>query len=223
MTSLRVIYSNRLGARETGPGEWIGVANTDFFGAKFRRAIDAHETGIFLLLHADTAFSDWSLLVDRCRNVFDRHADLAMWSPDFTHTSFPNRRVRLADGPGPGLITVRFPDGIVLAIREDVVRWLKQLDYAENNFGWGIIWAAVAHATTCGLLVCRDTNLVVEHEASRGYDKEDAERQCERFLSQLSLTEQQQIERLKKPVRKKPEKPASLWARLAKVALIRRR
>lgn len=202
VTSLRVIYSNRAERPETGPGDWIAVSNSAFFGAKFRRAIEAHEGGIFLLLHADTAFSDWPLLVDRCRAVFDRHENLAMWSPDFTHTAFPNSRVKLADGPESGLISVCFPDGIVLAIREDVVRWLKQLDYSENNLGWGIIWAAVAYATTRGLLVCRDANLIVEHEVSRGYDATDAKRQSDRFLSQLSLDEQQQIEHLRELIRK---------------------
>jgi hypothetical protein len=221
VTSLRVIYSNRAEAQETGPGDWIAVANTDFFGAKFHRAIEAHEAGIFLLLHADTAFSDWPSLVDRCRNVFGRHADLAIWSPDFTHTAFPNSRVKLADGPEPGLISVGFPDAIVLAIREDVVRWLKELDYSENNIGWGIAWAAMAYATTRNLLVCRDTNLVVEHEVSRGYDATDATRQRDHFLSQLSVREQQEIERLRGLV-KKPEKPIGFWAGLAKVALTRR-
>jgi hypothetical protein len=46
VTSLRVIYSNRAEAQETGPGDWIAVANTDFFGAKFHRAIETHEAGI---------------------------------------------------------------------------------------------------------------------------------------------------------------------------------
>jgi hypothetical protein len=126
--SVRVIYSNAAEAPESGPGDWIQVPNSAFFGTKFCRGIEAHGRGILLLLHADTDCSDWPALVDRCRDVFDRHSDLAMWSPDFTHTSFPNSRVKLADGPEPGLISVGFPDGIVLAIREDVVRWLKQLD-----------------------------------------------------------------------------------------------
>jgi O-antigen biosynthesis protein len=218
VTSLRVVYSNSAGAKETGPGDWIDVPNSAFFGAKFRRAIETHNGGIFLLLHADTAFSDWPALVERCQDVFDRHADLAIWSPDFTHTSFPNSRVKLADGPEPGLISVGFPDGIVLALRDDVVRWLKDLDYSENNLGWGIVWAAVAYATTRGLLVCRDANLIVGHEVGRGYDTTNARRQGERFLSQLSADEQRQIDSLRELV-KKPEKPLGFWARLAKVAL----
>lgn len=202
VTRLSVVYSNRAEAEESGPGTWIAVPNSAFFGTKFHRVIETHDRGLLLLIHADTSFHDWPALVDRCRALFSRHADLAMWSPDFTHTSFPNSRVKLAEGPGPGLISVGFPDMIVLAIREDVVRWLRGLDYSENNLGWGIGWAAMAHATTRDLLVCRDTGMIVQHDVSRGYDATDATRQREVFLSQLSPDELREIARLRELVKK---------------------
>jgi hypothetical protein len=209
VTRLSVIYSNRAGSPETGPGDWISVPDTAFFGAKFRRALDAYAGGILLLIHADTAFADWPALVDRCRGLFGRHADLGIWSPDFTHTPFPNRRVWTGKGPGRGLITVAFPDGIVVALREEVVRWLQTLDYSENNLGWGIIWAAVANALNRNLLVCRDTRMTVEHAAGSGYDSTDASRQRDIFLSQLPADDRRRIDDLWTLIRtpKKQRKP----------------
>jgi hypothetical protein len=202
VSKVTVIYSNAAETPESGPGDWVAVPNSAFFGAKFRRALDAHARGILLLLHADTGYHDWPGLVDRCREVFAAHPGLALWSPDFTHTSFPNDKVRLAEGPGPGLIQVAFPDGIVLALRQDIVRWLQTLDYSDNNLGWGITWAAVARASTRGFLVCRDTRLVVEHEASRGYDASDAKRQRDMFLSQLTREQKDRIAFLQSRVKK---------------------
>jgi len=192
--NLSVIYSNRAETPETGPGDWRSVRNSAFFGAKFRTALDVYQGGILLLFHADTSFSDWPALVDRCRSVFRNHPDLGIWSPDFTHTPFPNSFVRIGDGPEPGLISVGYPDGIIVALREDVVRRLQELDYSKNNLGWGIIWAGVAYSFTHNLLVCRETNLVVEHALGRGYDSEEATGQRELFLSQLTIQERNQVE-----------------------------
>jgi hypothetical protein len=192
--NLSVIYSNRAEMPETGPGDWISVHNSAFFGAKFRAALDVYEGGIFLLFHADTSFSDWPALVDRCRSVFRNHPNLGIWSPDFTHTPFPNSSVRISDGPEPELVSVGFPDGIVVALCEDVVRRLQELDYSKNNLGWGIIWAGVAYSFTHNLLVCRETSLVVEHAMSTGYDSQEATRQSELFLSQLTIQERNQVE-----------------------------
>lgn len=216
--TLVVIYSNVAETPENGPGDWHQTANSQFFGGKFRKALDLHDGGIFLLIHADTDFADWPALLTRCRTLFQDHSDLGIWSPNFTNTYWTNARVHMGDGPGPGLITVAQTDGIVFALSPTVVDRLHSLDYSANHYGWGIDWAATAYCHSRKLLVCRDTRLVVTHPESRGYEFAAAWDQAKSFLTQLTPQESHHLTVLRRHVLTRIRRETPLLRRLLRAA-----
>lgn len=210
-----VVYSNAAEMDVDGPGEWVRVPNTDFFGRKFRRCLDLFEGDIFLLIHADTDFSDWPALVQRCKDSFAAIPEMGVWAPDFTNTHWTTPKVtilpvdRLA-----GLVSVAQTDGIVFAMPKPVIARLRRLDYDDNNMGWGIDFAAIAYARTTGMLVCRDMTLTVGHEQSRGYRGAAAAEQMRQFYTQLSDAERDQVHLLGSYITWQGRELAGLRARL---------
>lgn len=181
---LSVIYSNRAGTPEDGPGEWRAVPQSWFFGRKFAFSLTQHgEADILLQIQADTRHPDWPEVLRRCRAAFAAVPDLGIWAPRRDRTPYVN--MVTGRHAGSGLDEVLQTDGVVWALSPAVVGWLRGLDYGHNNLGWGIDWAALAHARAAGLSVLTDPALMIEHLPGRGYADAQARRQMLRFLEQL--------------------------------------
>src|SRR5204863_5912010 len=103
---LSVIYPNHAARPEHGPGNWIEVPQSDYFGRKFRTSLDHVATDeTLLLIQADATCNDWPALYTRCAEVFHDHPNVGLWSPSISNTPFPNNLV--ATGPyADGLIEV---------------------------------------------------------------------------------------------------------------------
>ncbi len=194
---LTVVYSHPEASMVEAAGDWVLLPDDQFFGPKFAAALDRTAPGeAMLLIHADTAFHDWPLLVRRCRAAFATVADLAIWAPDFTFTPWATALVALPSGqvgPDAALVPVVQTDGIVTAFSPETLDRLRLLDCAGNNLGWGIDWAALGFAYASGRLVMRDTAVKVTHEKGRGYGRDNAQAEMQRFFAGLTAAEQQQI------------------------------
>lgn len=189
-----VVYSNSAESDVEGPGDWLRVSNADFFGKKFRCCLEAFTGGTFLLIHADTDFHDWALLVRRCGAVFVALPGIGVWTPQISNSWWRNSAVELLPiSEMPGLVSVAQTDGIVFALAPPVIDRLRQFDYEVNNLGWGIDLGAVVCARTAGLLVCCDTTLRVAHDKSRGYQDDAAFAQMRAFQTQFTLPELDQL------------------------------
>jgi glycosyltransferase involved in cell wall biosynthesis len=189
--SLTVIYSTRDGQSLTGPGKWEQVPNEEYFGKKFQRVIDAFQGDVCLLVHADAFHDSWADVLEKCRTAFvERRAQLGVWAPDVDHKAVPTQVARLLFLDKHGQCAVTQTDCVVCAFGSPVMDRLKQLDFSQNNLGWGIDWAAIAYAYTHHLLVVVDQTLTVKHAPGRGYASEEAQRQMVSFLKQLTPQEQ---------------------------------
>jgi hypothetical protein len=196
---LSVVYSNAAEQPESGPGHWVQVPNSAYFGPKFEAALAHTPPGaVLLLIHADTTHADWPAVVARCRAAFARYAHLGVWAPEVGDTPYRTEWVSLLPQPGdPALVAVMQTDGIVFALAPAIQQRLRSMDYACNNLGWGIDWAAAAHALCSGHLVLRDTALHVGHTRGSGYDTQAAEAQMRAFLAQLPMPERNMVALLK--------------------------
>lgn len=189
--SLTVIYSTRDGQPLSGPGEWEQAPDEEFFGKKFKRVLDAFQGDVCLLVHADAFHDAWADVLEKCRTAFvERRGQLGVWAPDVDHKPVSTHVARLAFLDKHGQCAVTQTDGVVCAFSSPVMDRLKQLDFSQNNLGWGIDWAAIAYAYTHHLLVVVDQTLTVKHAPGRGYDSNEAQSQMANFLKQLTAQEQ---------------------------------
>lgn len=181
---LTVIHSDPSGTAPPASREWEIVPNSHFYGLKFRRSLDLLAGDVMLQVQADTVCADWPGLVAAARRAFLTRPGIGVWSPDVNFTPMPTRLTTLAAADGP-LRHVAIVDGIVWALSAAVCARLSAFDYARNNVGWGIDWAASAFAHATGREVLVDTSITVEHPMSRGYATENALDQLEEFLEEL--------------------------------------
>lgn len=194
---LTVIYSNKANRPETGPGTWVQVPQSWYYGAKFRAALDmigADE--IMLQVHADAHSEDWAALALRCAACFDARDDLGIWTPDITWTPWPSEVVGRGVISGTTLLRVAQTDGIVWALHPALYPALRALDYSGNNLGWGIDWVALYDSMQKRRLVVRDLSQAVSHPRSRGYHNAEAAQHMKNFLGQLPASDQREIMRL---------------------------
>lgn len=186
---LDVIYSNHDGLPEEGPGQWHGVPQAWYFGAKFRKSLDLHGgSGLPMLqVNADADCDDWAGLAARAAAAFVRAPDLGVWGPEIDVTPWPTWLVAPDPPADPdALADVLQTDGVVWALAPAVLARLAALDYGANNLGWGIDWAAVRFAGLDGLAVRRDRAVRIRHPQDRGYDNTEADSGMQAFLAQLS-------------------------------------
>jgi hypothetical protein len=222
LARVTVLYSNPAETPETGPGTWVHLPNSAYFGPKFTAALRATaEEEVLLLIHADTDYADWPSLLARCTAAFAILPDLGLWAPDFTFTPWRSDIATLFTQPeAPGLVSVMQTDGIITAFAPATLNRLRLLDLSNNNLGWGIDWAAVAFCYATGLRVLRDTTLIVTHTQSRGYAAKAAESDMAAFLAQLTMAERTQIALLRAYFlnREDAKRPwySRLWHALAK-------
>ena len=184
------IYSNASGQPETGPGRWIGVPQSDYFGRKLARVLDSVAPDqAMLLIQADARCDDWPGLVRRCKAVLARDPGIGIWSPKIDNTAFPTMLASLGRRSDDGLIEVMQTDAIVLGMVPSVVDRLRTLDFGANNLGWGVDWAAICAARTHDLVAVSDVSVKVAHPKSRGYETTQAEQGMRAFLDQLTPEE----------------------------------
>ena len=81
------------------------------------------------------------------------------------------------------------PAAIVLGLAPDVVQRLRKLDYRENNLGWGVDWVALCYTYANNGIAVRDRSVAIRHDPGSGYPPQEAARQRDAFLRQMTLTE----------------------------------
>jgi len=160
-----------------------------FWADKFLACLEACTADRMLILHGDCQCDDWAMLVRKCDEAFARLPGLGVWAPVIKGSFYEieNTRItRLGDTP---YSLVTHYDAICFALSRAIVHRMRQADYSANLYGWGISGMMIASAYSRNMLVVVDESTTVRHPAGRGYPSEEAKRQREAFLEQLSIQE----------------------------------
>lgn len=187
---VQIVHSQRnpLASGSSHGVEVSMVSDEDFFGRKFRTVLNAADGKPLLLIQADAECDDWPGLLSRFEHMLAKYP-IGVWAPAINHTSWVNQKVNIRAMGTPDLIQVSQTDAIVLGLSNSVVKRLSSLDYASNNLGWGIDWAAIISAISMGQLVVRDLSIRVIHKQGSGYRQSEAAQQQKIFLDQLTDAE----------------------------------
>ena len=169
--------------------EALRVPDDWFWGRKFKACLDLCESDLMLVIQGDVSCDNWAAAVDRCAQSFGCNEKIGVYAPLVDYAYFDLNKTFIERLNSTSLSIVALVDGIAFAISRPVVNRLKNLSYDDNNYGWGILWAAVSYAYSHGLIAVLDDSVKVSHPKSRGYDSGAAHRKMVQFLQQLSLDE----------------------------------
>jgi hypothetical protein len=184
-----VVYSNREGTTETGPGDWVQVPDAYFYSKKFETCLE-HFTGeVMLQVQADASCDDWPALISALESAFERPT-MGVWSPVVDFSGWPLDRVALTP-MSESLTYVATTDSVVWGLSAQVCSRLHELDYDLDPFGYGygIDIAASAIAFSRGGEVVMDSRVFVSHPHGTAYDRNAADAGSQFFLAQLSHAE----------------------------------
>jgi len=187
--SVRLTYSTRGGDIVIPRVEGIRVPSESYFGSKFEHSIRHWNDEAMLLVHADTFATDWKEVAAACSRALDS-PPIKLWSPEIDVTPWPTALVQFDQSSTSSYLAVVHTDAIVLGLAPEVVQRLRQLDYRGNNLGWGIDWAALCYTYANNGIAVRDRSVSIRHDTGTGYPLQDAARQMEAFLGQMTLPEQ---------------------------------
>ena len=195
-----IIYSTKKNSNLNGPGQWIKVSDEFYYGRKFLKIITEFSYDILLQIHADAFCDDWLGLVERCYSIHCTYEYIGVWSPTPDNSAWQNNEVFLSELGDSGLISVAQTDCIVWSIKKTVSERLKKMNITKNNLGWGIDWAAICFCYCSGYLVVRDLNFTIKHKLGTGYLANEAGKQMNDFLEELSTQEKIMYHLLRKSI-----------------------
>ena len=197
-----LVYSDADDAlRLMAPCRTVHTPDGWFFGRKFRTCLDNCDEGVMLVITGDVFCQDWPGLVGRCRWAFQEYENLGVWAPLIDFTSWPLEKTLIGPVAGTDLSLVVQTDSIVFAMGAEVVSRMKNLNYEENHYGWGIDWAAMACCYARGMFAAVDKGIAVRHPAVTTYDNSACIGQMHDFLQQLDDSERIQYLRLQSHLR----------------------
>jgi hypothetical protein len=163
--------------------------NELFWADKFEACLLNCDSDFLMVIHADTSCHDWGLLVNKCYQTMSTNEKIGAWAPHITETHFNLSVNRIADIANSSLSIVAHLGGVVFCISSPIVSRMKQANYENNLYGWGIIWMFVAHIYTRSMIAVIDKSISVKHSEVTGYNSNEAAQQRQVFLRQLTLNE----------------------------------
>lgn len=164
--------------------------NKLFWGDKFRACVNSSKSDLMFVIHADCIFNDWNLLVKKAIKVMC-NSNIGVWAPYFQTPSKPLSATFISSLEIPHLVFSAWVDSLIFCLKKPIIERMKNANYDENIFGWGISYMFTACAISKGLITVYDTTVRVNHLPGRGYSSSEAIKQRDKFLNQLTISEKQ--------------------------------
>lgn len=165
---------------------WTKIDPDAYYGSQFESAMTVMDEDACLLIVGDMECDDWTAAATICRARLTRFPEIGVWSAEVDHTGWPTALTRVRLLSGTDMQIVRQTDCCVWALRRPIIDRLRQLNFAGNSLGWGIDWAAMAICYGNGMLPVRDPAVSIHHPPGTNYPTDDAQRQMNVFLEQLT-------------------------------------
>ncbi len=207
-----IVYSHRRPGTLSNVIQFFETSEDWFFGRKFEVALQMNRCDVMLQIQADAVSESWSDLVLACQRDFLRYKKLGVWGPNVWWTPYPLELVKVGQVIDGGLTPVLQTDGIVWALRRQVLDRLSEFDYSHNNLGWGIDWCAICFAYANALTVARNVSVGVDHPKARGYSSKEAQNEMDLFLDQQT-SEEKVLKSLFDEIIRSRRQRGSLWGR----------
>lgn len=163
--------------------------NELFWGDKLKACLDACDSDLMLVIHADCDCEDWAELARKCRSAMSNNPIIGVWAPHIDWTQYNLGRTKIYDIKSTPFAVVAQSDAIVFCLSKNVIERLRRANYEQNSYGWGTDALAIAYAYSNGMIAVVDKTIHVKHPKSRSYSTEAAYAQCREFFRQFTMAE----------------------------------
>ena len=160
------------------PEHWINIGNECYFSDQCRKMIEvaqSYDYDVLWHVQADVSYSDWESILIAGKTSNEEY-DWGVYAPNIDDTFYISSRTDVFDLKDK-LTVVATTDCSCWMIKRDLIDQMRSnLHLMETNhlgWGWDLIICGIAH--TQQQKVIRDYNFTIDHPASTGYKKEQAE------------------------------------------------
>lgn len=173
---------------------WHNIGDEAFFTAQWFKCLELHEQGSTLFhVQADTQYKDWENLVKDAKHYMLKY-NAGIYYPRVTNVEWSTDSsteiigINLQD---KNLKLIANGDETVWFIHPKIIDYFKthnlQKHFIKNRIGWGwdVVFCGISYILR--MPVIRDSNHIISHEKSRGYNNSEAQNQLNYLINQLPL------------------------------------
>lgn len=160
---------------------WVNIGNECYFSDQFRTALDIFnksESNVLLHIQADASFDgDWKNIIDSAKDSFVKH-NWGVYAPNVDDTFYISQRTDITTVES-NLRLVATTDNTCWFVHKDIIEDMNaNLHLMESNrlgWGWDLLICSFSHLRKRPVI--RDYSFKINHPASTGYMKEQAEQE----------------------------------------------
>lgn len=161
---------------------WKNIGDEYYFSAQFRVALnlfDPKKYDCFWHIQSDASSDQFKQIIDSAKNSFEKYK-WGVYAPNVDDTFYIPSRTDIIDIEN-GLKLVATTDNTCWFIHKDFIEeMINHLDLMNTNelgWGWDLLICAFSHMAQ--RKVIRDYNFMINHPASTGYLKDQAENEMQ--------------------------------------------
>jgi len=182
------------------PEHWVNIGNECYFSDQFRKALEIAKTedyDVFWHVQADASYSDWASIVEAARSTYASQ-DWGVYGPNVDDTFYISSRTDVMSLEN-NLKVVATTDNTCWFIKKEIIEFIDSNEYLmrDNQLGWGWDLIACGYAHMNKMKVVRDYNFKINHPASTGYKKDQAEKEMQETYNRCPKQLQQVIYQIK--------------------------
>jgi len=174
--SVKVINSDD----DNRPEDWINIGNNCYFSDQFKTCLEDFNTKEYDVLwhiQADAKFENFSAVVDSAKASFEKY-NWGIFAPNVDDTFYVSSRTDVFSLTESQKV-VATTDNTCWFVHKDIISDLnKNIDLMQGNrlgWGWDLLLCGFSHLQR--RYVIRDYAYTIDHPASTGYMKEEAEKE----------------------------------------------
>lgn len=162
------------------PENWINIGNDCYFSDQFTKCLEdfnSKEYDVLWHIQADAKSEDFYKIVESAKSSFDQY-NWGIYAPNVDDTFYTSSRTDVFSLNETQKV-VATTDNTCWFIHKDIISELnKNIDLMKDNklgWGWDLLLCGFSHIQQ--RYVIRDYEYTVDHPASTGYMKEEAEKE----------------------------------------------
>ena len=177
---------------------WITLNDSCYFSDQFRKALalfDDSKYDFFVHIQADVSADNWQAIFQAAQDSYQKY-QWGIYAPNVIDSFYVPSNTDIFELEDK-LMVVATPDCSAWFIHKDFIREMKNNLFLmkDNFYGWGFDLLIAAFAHLQHRPVIRDYHFTVNHPASTGYKKDEAEtemitmiRSCPKIIQVVIIT-----------------------------------